>query len=107
MEHTKHVLKLDNPLTAHHRFIAGVNLFTAPGDYSAVPQGNGVPVNFQTGQLSTTVSVPIVNDGVVELDENFFGILQSTGLGDVSIIQDRAEVIIVNDDGMKHHEFSM
>ena len=56
-------------------------------------------MNFQSGQSSTTVTVPIRNDDVIEPDENFFGRLRSTGVGDVSITQDRAEVIIVNDDG--------
>ena len=81
-------------------FTPVVSLFTAPGDYTAIPLTGAIPVNFQPGQLSTTVTVPIRNDEAIEPDENFFGRLRSTGVGDVSITQDRAEVIIVNDDGI-------
>ena len=77
-----------------------IDPFTAPGDYTAVPLSSAIPVNFEPGQSSTTVTIPIQNDVMVEPDENFFGRLQSTGLGDVTITQDSAEIIIVNDDGI-------
>lgn len=57
-------------------------------------------VNFGPGQTSTTVTVDIQNDNFMEPNESFFGRLQSTGVEDVQITQDTAEVTIVNDDGM-------
>ena len=75
-------------------------LHTAPTDYTAIPLSSAIPVNFEPGQFSTTVTVDIQNDNFMEPDESFFGRLRSTGVGDVQITQDRAEVTILNDDGM-------
>ena len=57
-------------------------------------------MNFGFRETSTTITVPIVNDNVMEPDEVFFGRLRRSGVGDVIIQQDRAQVTIVNDDGM-------
>lgn len=50
--------------------------------------------------MSTTITIPIENDNVIEPDEIFFGRLEATGTGEVLVTQDRAEVTIVNDDSM-------
>ena len=82
-------------------------LLSAPGDYTSTPVSGAIPVNFGPGETSMTVTVSIQNDNLVEPDETFFGRLLSTGTGDVSIIQDRAEVTILNDDGMYSYTLSI
>ena len=72
----------------------------APGDYTSTPVSEAIPVSFGSDELSTTVTVSIQNDNTMEPDENFFGRLRRSGTGDVLITQNRAEVTIMNDDGM-------
>ena len=59
-----------------------------------------IPVVFQTGQFSTTVVVPIVDDEFYEIDKVFFSRLRRTGIAIVDIIQENADVLIEDDDGM-------
>ena len=68
----------------------------APGDYGAV---SGIPVVFQTGTFTTTVSVPINDDTILENEEIFLGRLRYTGSGSVEITQDEATVTILDNDG--------
>ena len=56
--------------------------------------------------MSITVSVAIRNDNMVEQDETFFGRLCSTGVGDVLVTQDRAQITIIND-GDKREEINI
>ena len=77
--------------------------YIAPGDYTA---SGALAVNFEPGQLSITVSVAIRNDNMVEPDETFFGRLRSTGVGDVLVTQDRAQITIIND-GDKREEINI
>lgn len=87
------------------RYIWPIILFIhlAPGDYTSIPISEAIPVNFGSGQLSMMVTVSIQNDNTMEPDEIFFGRLRRLGTGDVLITQNRAEVTIVNDDGMLVH----
>ena len=74
--------------------------FTDINDYIGVSVDGAIPVVFQTGQFSTTVVVPIVDDEFYEIDEVFFGRLRSTGIATVEITQGSADVLIEDDDGM-------
>ena len=77
-----------------------VTFFTDIDDYIGVSVDEAIPVVFQPGQFSTTVVVPIVDDEFYEIDEVFFGRLRSTGIAIVDIIQENADVLIEDDDGM-------
>ena len=68
----------------------------APGDYGAV---SGIPVVFQAGTFTTTVSVPINDDTILENEEIFLGRLRYTGTGSVEITQDEAVVTILDNEG--------
>ena len=77
-------------------YIVGV-LYLAPGDFNAV---SNFPVTFNQGSLITTVTVTVNDDSILEIDEVFQGRLIYTGTGTVEIVQDEANVTIVDNDGM-------
>ncbi|CAN5409820.1 hypothetical protein BH23VER1_BH23VER1_02010 [soil metagenome] len=66
---------------------------TAGADFSAAP----IDVFFANGSASETVTIPVVSDNVVELDETFTLTLTATtnsGIGEIAT----AELTILNDD---------
>lgn len=79
-------------------YLKHTHAHTAPDDYTAVPQNDTVPVVFATGHLSTTIFIHIINDSNIESDESFFGRLRSKNLQLVTVTEDRAEIVIRDDD---------
>ena len=73
--------------------------YTAPEDYISVSQPAALSVNFESDKFTTTITITTQNDRMFEANETFFVRLQSTGLTNVSLIRDTAEVTIVSDDG--------
>ena len=73
--------------------------YAAPEDYISVSQPEALSVNFESDKFTTTITITTQNDRMFEANETFFVRLQSTGLTNVSIIRDTAEVTIVSDDG--------
>ena len=68
----------------------------APGDFGAV---SGIPVVFQAGRFTKTVSVCINDDAILENDEVFLPKLRYTGMDTVEITQNEAAVTILINDG--------
>ena len=66
--------------------------FKAPSDYIAT----SVDLTFTPGVNSLTVSVPIIDDGILEDTEQFFGDL-NTSDPDVDLRPQRTTIIIVDD----------
>ena len=60
-------------------------------------------VSFEAGAFVTTITVPIVDDSVGELEEVFYGSLTNLGQSNVQIIQGTADIHILDDDGQKNH----
>ncbi len=61
---------------------------------------NNVRVTFEPGQSTQTVSVPLFNDDVYELSEEFNGRLSlEAGSSGIMINQDSAVATIADDDG--------
>ena len=75
----------------------------APDDYVPVTLSGSFPVNFGTDQFSTSITVFIRDDTVFEPTESFYVRLGSTGLANVSIGKDMAEITILNDDGTYYY----
>ena len=71
----------------------------APDDYVPVTLTDSFSVNFGSDQFSTSITVFIRDDTVFEPTESFYVRLGSTGLANVSIGKDMAEITILNDDG--------
>ena len=84
------------PLSLLTYYIVGV-LYLALGDFNAV---SNFPVTFNQGAMITTVTVTVNDDSILEIDEVFQGRLIYTGTGTVEIVQDEANVTIVDNDGM-------
>ena len=59
-------------------------------------------VSFEAGSYVAMVDIPIINDNIGELEEVFYGMLSIVGSSNVKIIQDEAEIYIIDDDG-KHY----
>ncbi len=68
---------------------------TAPSDFGALA---AVPIDFAPGQTSKTVSVNVVGDGVVELDEAFQVVLSGTLPSGSAFARSTATGTITNDD---------
>ena len=71
-----------------------IYLFAAPSDYTAT----SVDLTFTPGVNSLTVSVPIIDNGILEGTEQFFGDL-STSDPDVDLQPQRTTIRIADDDG--------
>ena len=57
-------------------------------------------VVFAAGSYTTTVEVPILDDSTAEAEEIFYGSLATVGDVNVEITQERAEIRIIDDDGV-------
>ena len=68
---------------------------TAPSDYTAT----SVDLTFTPGVNSLTVSVPIIDNGILEDTEQFFGDL-NTSDPDVNLMPSGANITITDDDGI-------
>ena len=74
-------------------------------DFTGITRGNAIPIIFESGQTSTTITVPIANDGRVEGDEQFMGqIVSGGGIDNIVIFAPTANVTILDDDG-KHNSY--
>ena len=68
-------------------------------DFTGISRENAIPIIFESGQTSTTITVPIVNDDRVEGDEQFMGhIISGGGISNTEIYAPTASVTIVDDD---------
>ena len=69
-------------------------------DFTGISRENAIPIIFESGQLSTTITIPIANDDRVEVDEQFMGqIISGGGIDNIRIVAPTADVTIVDDDG--------
>ena len=76
------------------KHLTGYVFPTDPGDYSVVSQS----VTFGPSDTLLSVTVPINDDSVYELDEMFTAVLTTTDPG-VVLFDDTATVTITDDDG--------
>ncbi len=80
-----------------------VNFFVllVGGDYVPVASGSAIPVVFGTDESTTTITIPITNDELIEGVENFeVHLRQVTSFTDaLSITAPTATVSIVDNDG--------
>ncbi len=67
---------------------------TTPGDYNNTP----ITVNFLDGETSKTVTIPIVNDNILEPDETVNLTLTNPGGGATLATRTTATLTIINDD---------
>ena len=82
-----------------HEMKVYFNEFLGQADFTGIAQANAIPIIFEAGQTSTTVTVPITNDNRVEGDEQFFGqIISGGGIPNIEIFAPTATVDIVDDD---------
>ena len=70
----------------------------APDDYTSLVQ----LLTFNPGESTVQVTVPVVNDAILEIDENFFGNLRvpagSPFIGSITFQPGRAMATILDDD---------
>ena len=78
----------------HKGLLYLIYLLAAPSDYTAT----SVDLTFTPGVNSLTVSVPIIDNGILEGTEQFFGDL-STSDPDVDLRPQRTTIKITDDDG--------
>ena len=55
-------------------------------------------VTFEAGSYVTTVAVPVVDDTLGEIAETFYGSLMVVGTSTVQVTEDRADILIIDDD---------
>ena len=76
--------------------------FPSHADYSATTQ----TLTFPSSENELFISIPIIDDSIVENDETFSAMLSlSTPAASVAIQQSTAEVTIINDDSMNQYIF--
>lgn len=57
-------------------------------------------VSFVEGSFTTTLEVPVIDNSIAEEEEIFYGSLATIGDASVVITQERAEIHIIDNDGV-------
>ena len=80
-----------------YKFYCSPYFCSADSDYTSTTM---YEVSFVEGSFTTTLEVPIIDNSIAEEEEIFYGSLATIGDASVVITQERAEIHIIDNDGM-------